>query len=315
MRNNPFNILIIIFFLIWVACGPAVKQEKAQVEIKEGLIDIKGADIYYKSMGKGAPLLLVHGGPGLDHSYLLPQMEILTEDYQLIFYDQRACGKSSADVDSNLISIESFVDDIEQIRQALNLEKIHLLGHSWGGMIAINYALTHQEHLNSLILLNPMSPNSELRAKENELLADQQTKEDSLDMAKIMQSQALQEKQSGAYEDLFRIIFRQQFFDRSYADSLTLIFPGSFAQNSQVLQHLGRDLASYDLLPLMPQITIPSLLIYGDYDPLADLAGEKIHEALANSQYKVIKDCGHFPYIEKQEEFVAILNEFVSEVN
>ena len=97
------------------------------LEVKEGFMIINGSDVYYKIMGKGEPLLVIHGGPVLDHSYFLPHFENLARDYQLIFYDQRVCGKSSIDIDSATMNMAGFVEDIEQIKYSFLLTYTNLI--------------------------------------------------------------------------------------------------------------------------------------------------------------------------------------------
>jgi len=282
--------------------------------IREGKINVDGDSIYYKIIGNGEPLILVHGGPGLDHSYFLPQMRCLMNDYQLIFIDQRACGQSDADVDSSTISVKSFINDIDQIRQQLKLGKVNLLGHSWGGLLAMNYAIKYQTNLKTLILLNTMSPSSEYRAQADSILNTRKNEEDSVAFAQIRASEAFKNRESSAYEDFFRVLFRREFFNKKYADSLTLTFPDSFAANSQILQHLGNDLSSYDILSDLNSVEVPTLILYGDYDPLAGIVGQKLKDNIPNSSFVIIPNCGHFPYIESQEEFVEEIRKFKSSI-
>ena len=311
MRNL---LLLFSLSLLIISCSESsTKSETVEPlpAITDGVLDINGAEIYHKGMGKGEPMIVVHGGPGMDHSYFLPQMEILAPYYSLIFYDQLASGKSTADVDSSRISVKSFVDDIEALRKALELDNIHLMGHSWGGYLAMQYGIRYPDHLSTLILLNPMSPSSEIRAKENKAQQALQTAEDDSVFAQITGSDAFKNKEASAYEDLFRALFRKTFYHKPLADSLTLTFPDAFAANSQKLQYLGRDLGEFNILPALEEIEVPTLLIYGAYDPLAALAGDSIHKHMPGSHYKVIEECGHFPFIEQPAEFVEVVNAFI----
>ncbi len=116
-----------------------------QPPTEKGYKIINGVSLYYETIGDGTPIVVVHGGPGLDHSYLLPQMGELAKGYKLIFYDQRAMGKSSADFDTNLMTMNSFVEDLEGIRKAFGLEKMNLMGHSWGGLVSMFYAIRYPD--------------------------------------------------------------------------------------------------------------------------------------------------------------------------
>ncbi len=104
-------------------------------------MDSHGALIYYKAVGHGAPLMIVHGGPGASHEYLLPYLLPLMRTSRLIFIDERGSGRSSKLEDAKQYTIANMVEDIETVRQALGLGKISLLGHSYGGALAQAYAL------------------------------------------------------------------------------------------------------------------------------------------------------------------------------
>ena len=111
-------------------------------------------DLYHETSGEGRPIILLHGGPGLDHTYLFPQMGVLSKKYQLITYDQRGSGKSlNTELNDKAINTSVFVEDLESLRKKLGLEKFILMGHSWGGRLAMDYAIRHPEHVESLILI------------------------------------------------------------------------------------------------------------------------------------------------------------------
>lgn len=278
---------------------------------ENGYLNINNAEIFYKIMGSGEPILIIHGGPGLDHSYLLPHMEQLRDEYQLIFYDQRASGKSSYDVDTLTISIDGFMDDIEGIRTSLGFEKIIVLGHSWGGLLAMYYGIRHPENVKAMILVNAMSPDSKFRKKQEALLASRMTEQDSIDQAQILGSEALKKHEAGAYEDLFRLLFRREFFNKELADNLILTFPDDFYARSQILQYLGRDLAEYNIYDDLEYFPFPTLIIYGDYNLLSNEVAHKIDAHIPNSELVILKNCGHFPYIEQKDAFFTVIRSFL----
>ncbi len=120
--------------------------------IREGYADANGVMIYYKIFGRGKPLVIVHGGPGASHDYFLPYLTPLARHYQLIFIDERGSGRSQKLEDVSGYTVESMVEDVEAVRQALGLGQISLLGHSYGGVLAQAYALKYQKNLSRLIL-------------------------------------------------------------------------------------------------------------------------------------------------------------------
>jgi proline iminopeptidase len=112
------------------ACG----EPYGELPTEGALLPINGTELYVKRIGAGEPVVIVHGGPMLEHGYLLPHLRPLADNHELIFYDQRLSGRSAARVDSASVRIATFVDDIEEIRRSLGLQRMHLLGHSWGGV-------------------------------------------------------------------------------------------------------------------------------------------------------------------------------------
>ena len=161
MLQKPFrNILFITicFLPVLQSCGENEPQSELQDE--EGTLSVNGSEIYYNKVGVGEPIIIVHGGPVLDHGYLKSSFKPLTQDYELLYYDQRLSGRSSADVDNEDITLDNFVEDIEGLREEFNYDKIHLMAHSWGGLLAMKYTIKYPSNLSSLILLNSMPANT-----------------------------------------------------------------------------------------------------------------------------------------------------------
>jgi proline iminopeptidase len=277
---------------------------------EEGFVVIGGDSIFYRSIGNGDPIIIVHGGPGLNHTYLLPQMAELANRHQLIFYDQRASGYSTMTADSSTISVNSFVDDIEAIRKHFNIEKLNLLGHSWGGLLAMKYAIKYTDQLQSLVLLNAMSASSELKVKEDEKLNERITEEDRNTIKAITTTEEFSKGNPRAYEQLFREFFRREFSNKLLADELTMSFEDNFQEGSAALQHLGKDLENYDFHEELKTISCPTLIVYGDYEVLVEESGPMIQKHIPNSEYVVLENCGHFPYIEAKEELFPLLRLF-----
>ena len=120
-------------------------------------MDANGVMIYYKMLGRGEPLLILHGGPGASHDYFLPYLLPLARHHKLIFIDERGSGKSQKLEDLPAYTVENMVEDVEAVRQGLGLGKISLLGHSYGGALAQAYALKYQGNLSHLILASTWS--------------------------------------------------------------------------------------------------------------------------------------------------------------
>ena len=179
MRNKLFSC---VFFLasFGLMISPTQAQRRAchrvaraannsasVYPIHEGFVDAHGEMIYYMIVGRGAPLMIVHGGPGASHDYFLPYLLPLARHNELVFIDERGSGRSQKLADPSGYTVENMVEDVEAVRQALNLGKITLLGHSYGGVLAQAYALKYQKNLTHLILCSTFPSTSQM----NQVLA------------------------------------------------------------------------------------------------------------------------------------------------
>ena len=120
----------------------------------EGYIPLEKGNLYYRQRGAGQTIVVLHGGPDFDHTYLLPELDRLSESFRLIYYDQRGRGKSAANVRPEDVTIQSDVEDVERVREHFQLDSIAVLGHSWGGVLAMEYATRYADRVSHLILLD-----------------------------------------------------------------------------------------------------------------------------------------------------------------
>ena len=289
------------------ACG----KPSAEPPTEAGLLRINGTELYVKRIGSGEPIIVVHGGPMLEHGYLLPHLSSLADTYELIFYDQRLSGRSAPQVDSASVRIATFVDDIEEIRLSLALERIHLVGHSWGGLLAMHYALKYQENLQSLVLLNSMSASSEIWQEEERLLAQRFTAADSVERQAIRETDAFANQEPEAIAQLLRLSFRLQFHDTSMANELQLYVPEDYSDRSMQFGYMMVDLMDFDLHDDLTAVTVPTLILYGSAEPATELSGAMLRERMPNSEWVVIENAGHFPFIEQPAAFTDAVRRFL----
>src|SRR5436305_441086 len=121
---------------------------------REGYIPVGNAALYYRDIGQRQPVVVLHGGPDFSHSYLLPDLDRLSDSFRLIYYDQRGRGKSADNVQPEDVTIESEIEDLESLREYFGLQSVAVLGHSWGGILAMEYATRHPDRVSHLILMN-----------------------------------------------------------------------------------------------------------------------------------------------------------------
>jgi proline iminopeptidase len=107
-------------------------------------------DLFLREVGAGRPILVLHGGPDFDHTYLRPELDVLAGSFRLVFYDQRGRGRSG----NGDVSLVSELADADAVRAEAGAERVAVLGHSWGGLLAAEYAVRHPERVSHLILLN-----------------------------------------------------------------------------------------------------------------------------------------------------------------
>jgi len=168
MNPGHLSRLTLATTALLAACAtPASSVGPSVMPIEEMLVDNAGVTLYVKSVGHGPPLVVVHGGPGASHDYLLPNLYRLASSYRLVFIDERGSGRSPRLEDTKQYTVERMADDLEAVRAALHLGKIALLGHSYGGVVVQAYAFKYQANLSHLILGSTFSSTREL----NEALA------------------------------------------------------------------------------------------------------------------------------------------------
>jgi proline iminopeptidase len=276
------------------------------------LLEINGTELFVRRIGEGEPILVVHGGPVLEHGYLLPHLEPLAEDYELTFYDQRVSGRSAGVVDSSTLTIGAFVEDMEEVRSALGLGRVHLMAHSWGGLLAMRYALAHEDQLRSLILLSPMSASSALWREEEAVRAASIPLGHMIERADILESEAFAEGRPEAFQALLRLSFRTQFHDPARLDELEFFIPDDFMGRSDQFRAMIQEVESFDIHEDLSRLAVPALLVYGSDEPGAELGGAAIQEALAGSRMEIVQEAGHFPFIEQPHTFLSLVREFLS---
>ncbi len=133
----------------------AALLEAQQSRQRERRISMGKASLYSREIGRGQPIIVLHGGPDFDQSYLLPEMDDLANAFRLIYYDQRGRGRSADRVPPEEVTLTSEVDDLDKVREYFHLKSPALLGHSWGAVLALEYAVRHPERVSHLILMNP----------------------------------------------------------------------------------------------------------------------------------------------------------------
>jgi proline-specific peptidase len=280
----------------------------------EGFIAVPGGRVWYRSVGAGGtPLLCLHGGPGFTHYYLEP-LELLADRRPVIFYDQLGCGRSDRPDDLSLWTVDRFVEELAQVRAALNLDRLHLFGSSWGGMLALQYVLDRHPDLVSLILCG--SPASMIRWSRDcaELLADQPTKVRDV----IRKHEADGFTGCPEYHAAILGFYREHVcrmspwpagFERSFAEAG---YPVYNTMNGPSEFTVTGTLKTWDVTGRLGEIDVPTLLVGGRHDECRPAHLEDMHRRIAGSQLEIIEDASHLCFAEQPAVFTSLVNHFLT---
>ncbi|MGH7655549.1 MAG: alpha/beta fold hydrolase [Gemmatimonadaceae bacterium] len=270
-----------------------------------------GAPLYWCSYGpSGAPRLLVlHGGPGADHAYLLPQMLALAADFELIFYDQRGGGRSK-EVVPTVITWETQVDDLAHVIAELGIDPLSLVGYSWGGLLALLYARGAADHARPmparLVLIDPAPVSKAYRSRFEAEFARRQQGPAIQSMRAELAASGLKERDPEAYRQrAFEVSVAGYFADPNRAADLT-----PFRVTGRVQQSIWESLGDFDLEADLRSMHCPALVVHGRQDPIPFESSESIAKSLG-AEFVPLDDCGHVPYVEQPVKLFSALKDFL----
>ncbi len=283
----------------------------------EGFLDVTGGKVWYRIVGSGerTPLLILHGGPGASSVYLKP-LEALATDRPVIFYDQLGGGKSPSPSDTALWTIEHFVEEIAQVREALGLKEIHLYGHSWGTMLAVDYMLTKPTGVSSLVLASPVLSVPCWTHDSDSLLG---TLPDSLQEV-IRHHEREKTTGSPEYQSAL-MVYYGQFFARKqpWSDDLD----SAFALLNQAMYNymwgpseftITGTLGDYDCTDRLGEITTPTLFTAGQFDQSIPATVEYYKSLIPGAEFALLKNCAHITMHDDPVADILIIREFLAKV-
>ena len=268
--------------------------------------------LYYRSEGTGTPVVLLSGGPGFEVDYMAPVAKAFPNNRK-IFFEQRGTGRSRPrTLQPADMTLHTVVEDLEALRQHLKLERLFLVGHSWGGMLAMAYGVAHPDHVDRLILVDSGGPTLEFTTWFDDNLRARLRPEDVEAERYWTEAGKRGLPPEKVAVETVRAISPGYFFDRQKG----LAFAAELADNSlhpDVPELLFADLAkSYDLRAGLRVLDRPVLIIHGHQDPMGDKTAEDLHALMRNSTLVYLDKCGHFPWIEQPERFVKAIADFVA---
>lgn len=277
---------------------------------RQGLLSLDDARIFYEIVGSGEPIIVVHGGPGLDHEYLQPGLDALGATNTLVYYDQRGTGRSAANLDESGINFDAFVEDIDRLRDALGYDRVSVLGHSFGALIALEFARRYPDRTRALILMNPVEPGSRFREETMERLERRRSPEVTEEMARIRESEGFEARDPATLSRFYRLSYQPLVEDPEVVERLDLDLAGTTARQGQdVARLLGTSLGTVEWWDRLSAIEVPTLVLHGRHDaPPTDMARE-LAEAFPLGTFQVL-DSGHFPYMEDRQGLLSAVSSF-----
>jgi len=293
-------------------CGEL--EEKVKETEGEGYIDVTGGRVWYRIVGSGSatPLLLLHGGPGGPSDSLKP-LGKLSDERPIIFYDQLGSGKSDRPNDPNLWRTERFVEELAQVRQALGLDRVHILGHSWGTMLAVDCMLTNPSGIVSLILSSPclstkkwMEDVNKYRSNlpvEIQEILEKHEKAGTIDSEDYLNATMEFYKRHLCRLDPWPKELEQLFEDLNMEVYETMWGPNEF--NATGI------LKDYDRTEQLKEIEVPTLFTAGRYDEASPETTALYQSYISGSKLEVFEDASHLTMHEKPEKYCQVVSDFL----
>lgn len=274
-------------------------------EAETRALEIRGVRIFERRIGRGPPTVVLHGGPGAHHDYLLPNFDALAHDRELIYYDQRGAGRSPVPREIP-VGWREHVFDLEALRQEWGREQLTLAGYSWGGLLALLYAIEFPNRVARLALVSPAPAWREARIEFERRFAERNLAPDLQRQRAALREGGLRERDPSEYaQRLFELSVAPYFSDPARARDLT-----PFRVTGRTQQEVWATLGDYDLRPAISRLAIPALVLHGEDDPIPLKTAETVARLLG-AEFRALPRCGHVPYVEAFDEFVRLMDGFL----
>ena len=316
MRLRFFISALICCLALGHSAGCATSQRQSRV--REGKIAVQGGEVWYRIVGAdkpGVPLLVLHGGPGVPHDYLEP-LAALADQRPVVFYDQLGCGNSDRPSDQSLWTIDRYVDELARVRAALNLNRVHILGQSWGTVLATEYMLTlRPEGVLSLTMAGPVMSMKRWVADQHVWI---------LELPQEVQATIREIEARGNFESPEY----QSAVGAFYAQHVCRLDPWpDYVQRALSPEKMGHDvylfmngpseftvtgtLKNFERVERLQEISTPTLFICGRYDEATPAATEYYHRNMPGSEFAVIENASHLSHVEQPANFNRRVREFL----
>jgi proline iminopeptidase len=316
----------ILLSVLVLAAVCAAAQSDHVYPVQDGFVDANGVMIYYVTLGRGEPLLILHGGPGASHDYFLPYLLPLARHHKVIFIDERGSGKSQKLEDRSAYTIENMVEDVEAVRQGLGLGKISLLGHSYGGALAQAYALKYQRNLSHLILASTWSSSAALNEvfvrMKNNMAPELRERIDKLEAQGLYGHGKDYEKNrySNEYmiaawgEGYFPYVYHNRpdpNYDPTALGNAWDLYREMWGEHGEFI--IDGNLKSVEYTDRLSGIKVPTLMVVGEHDECEPALSQAMHEKIAGSKMVVLPNSGHMTFVDQTGMFIKTVDEFLGD--
>lgn len=300
------------FLILIIGCQP-----QPNLNSGEGYIDVTGGKVWYRIVGSGdkTPIILLHGGPGFTSYYLNPMAE-LGKDRPVIFFDQLGCGRSETEMDSTMMTIENYVEQLEQLRNSLGIEDFYLYGHSWGTMLGMDYYLKYPKNIKALILASPVLSASRWSEDAEVLIAK---------LPDSIQSAIKTSKDSSAYDtpeyehavgvywDNF--VIRKLPWDANIDSTFNGVNNNIYAYMWGPSEFMPTGtLADYERTDVLGQVKIPTLYVCGEFDEAPPTTLEYFQSLTPGSKLAIIENAAHVTMHDNPERNNEVIRNFLKEL-
>jgi proline iminopeptidase len=262
---------------------------------------VRGVAILERRTGSGPETVVLHGGPGASHDYLLPGFDALAPGRTLIYYDQRGGGRSAV-ARSVPVGWREHVDDLEELRSQWGIERLTLAGYSWGALLAMLYAIEHPDRIEKLALVSPAPVWREARDRFEAEFARRNADPALQEERRALRESGLREADLDAYQKrLFELSVVPYFHDPDRARDLT-----PFRITGRTQQEVWESLGTFDLRASLRTLQAPALILHGESDPIPLDVAREAADCL-EAEFHQVDRCGHVPYVERPEVFVEVV--------
>jgi proline iminopeptidase len=250
-------------------------------------------------------VVVLHGGPGAHHDYLLPGWDALAQRRTLIYYDQRGGGRSSVGREV-AVGWREQVADLEALRIDWGFSQLTLAGYSWGGLLAMLYATEHPARVERLALVSPAPAWRSAREAFERRFGERSMSPALQEARRQLRESGLRERDPAVHAArLFELAVAGYFHDPTKAVSLT-----PFRVTERTRAEVWASLGDFDLRPKLKTLQLPALVIHGDDDPIPWESARETAECLG-AEFHLLPNCGHVPYVEAFDDFVRIMDGFL----